>query len=296
MKLVNDHGLEKTYSTLRKSNAEIARAPALDETHAHGHPITREVVSTQHASCIDESKMQRPRTRTDIGSGRIEDAVRQRDELLAIVSHDLRNPLGAIELAAQMLEASQTDPAAQKQLQVIRRATKRMEHLIRDLQDVTSLHSGHFEVDKKREAALPMICEIVDAQEPVAKEKGIRVVKDLRVEGLNVACDRDRISQVLSNLIGNAIKFCNAGDTITVRAEYDEWCLRIIVEDTGPGIIADELPHVFDAYWSSKRHAKKGNGLGLYISKGIVDAHGGTIEVASNPGVSTAFTFTLPLG
>lgn len=237
----------------------------------------------------------RTRVSTDIGTGRLEDAVRQRDELLAIVSHDLRNPLGAIELAAQMLEGSQTDPVAKKQLQVIRRATKRMEHLIRDLQDVASLYSGRFEVEKKPEPAMSVIGDIVEAQEPVAKDHGIQVVKDLRVEGLNVACDRDRISQVLANLLANAIKFCRPADTIAVRAEYDEWVLRIMVEDTGPGITADELPHIFDPYWTSKRHGKKGNGFGLYISKGIVDAHGGTIEVASQPDRATAFTITLPI-
>jgi signal transduction histidine kinase len=100
---------------------------------------------------------------------------------------------------------------------------------------------------------------------------------------------------VLANLTSNAIKFARPKDTITVRAEYDEWVLRVIVEDTGPGITADELPHIFDAYWTSKRHGKKGNGLGLYISKGIVDAHGGTIEVASHPDRATAFTVTLPI-
>jgi signal transduction histidine kinase len=237
----------------------------------------------------------RARVKTDIGTGRLEDAVRQRDELLAVVSHDLRNPLGAIELAAQMLEVSQHDPLAKKQVQIIRRATKRMEHLIRDLQDVSSLYSGHFEIEKKPEPLMAVICEIVDAQEQVANEKGVQFVRDLRVEELQVACDRDRVSQVLANLLSNAIKFCRANDTITVRAEYDEWVVRITVEDTGPGITGDELPNIFDPYWTSKRHGKKGNGLGLYISKGIVDAHGGTIEVASRPDVATAFTVTLPI-
>lgn len=237
----------------------------------------------------------RARTATDIGTGRLEDAVRQRDELLAVVSHDLRNPLGAIELAAQMLEVSQRDPLATKQVQIIRRATKRMEHLIRDLQDMSSLYSGRFEVDKKPVPVMPMLAEVLDAQEQLAKDKGIQLVRDLRVEGLKINCDHERVAQVIAHLLGNAIKFCRPNDTITVRAEYDEWVLRMIVEDTGPGITADELPQIFDPYWTSKRHGKKGNGLGLYLAKGIVDAHGGTLEAASHPDEATAFAITLPI-
>jgi signal transduction histidine kinase len=89
----------------------------------------------------------RPRVKTDIGTGSLEDAIRQRDELLAIVSHDLRNPLGAIELAAQMLELAHSDPQSKKQLQIVRRATRRMEHLLRDLTDISSMHSGRFVID-----------------------------------------------------------------------------------------------------------------------------------------------------
>ena len=237
----------------------------------------------------------RPRVRTDIGYDDPTEVIRQRDELLAIVSHDLRNPLGAIDLAAQMLEQQHTDSSSQKQLAIIRRAATRMEHLIRDLLDISSMHAGHFSITRKPEDLTLLLDEILDAQEPLAVEKGIAVVRDLRVEGVNMKIDRDRIGQVLSNLLGNAIKFCRRGDSITVRCEYDEWCVRCIVEDTGPGIPPEELPRVFEAYWSAKRHQKKGTGLGLYICKGIVEAHNGLIEVQSKPNCATAFTVTLPL-
>ena len=223
------------------------------------------------------------------------ESIRQRDELLAIVSHDLRNPLGAIDLAAQMLEQQHADPSSTKQLAIIRRAATRMDHLIRDLLDISSMHAGRFAIEKNPEDMTLLLTEILDAHEPHAVEKGVAFVRDLRVEGVNLRCDRDRIGQVLSNLLGNAIKFCRKGDSITVRCEYDEWCVRCIVEDTGPGIPAAELPRVFEAYWSAKRHEKKGTGLGLYICKGIVEAHHGQIEVKSKPNRATAFTVTLPL-
>lgn len=224
-----------------------------------------------------------------------DDAIRQRDELLAIVSHDLRNPLGAIELAAQMLAQQHRDDGTQKHITIIRRATKRMEHLIRDLLDTSTIHAGRFAIEKKPEDLTLLLAELLDAHEPLAVERGIALVRDLRVEGVNLRCDRDRIAQVISNLIGNSIKFCRAGDSVTVRCEYDEWCVRCIVEDTGPGIAPGDLPHVFDAYWSAEHHRKQGNGLGLYICKGIVLAHGGAIDVQSKPGAATAFTVTLPL-
>ena len=199
----------------------------------------------------------RPRVTTDIGTGSIDDAIRQRDELLAVASHDLRNPLGAIDLAAQMLELAHKDPASTRQLQIIRRATKRMEHLLRDLTDISSIHSGRFIIEKKPEEAKAVICEIVDSHEPLAREQGIVFLKDIRLEGVRLPCDRDRLAQVLSNLLGNAIKFCRQGDRISVLAEANERS-------------------------------------GLYISKGIVDAHGGSIQVASTPGRSTTFTVALP--
>lgn len=238
----------------------------------------------------------RPLVRTDIGHEASQaDALHQRDELLAVVSHDLRNPLGAIDLAAQMLELGARDAPSKRQLQIIRRATKRMEHLLRDLTDISSIHAGRFTMEEKTEDLAALVNESVEAHEVLAREQGVAFVKDVRAIGVTLRCDKHRILQVLSNLIGNALKFCRRGDTITVRAETSGREVRIIVEDTGPGIAPDELPHVFQAYWTAKRrHEKKGTGLGLYICKGIVDAHAGTIDVASAPGEKTTFTIALP--
>src|SRR4029079_17057535 len=113
--------------------------------------------------------------------------------------------------------------------------------------------------------------------------------------GVRVRCDRERILQVFGNLLGNAIKFCEPGDVVTVGARAERGCVWFTVSDTGPGIAPHELAHVFEPYWSGEKYEKKGTGLGLFITKGIVDAHGGTIRVDSAPGAGATFTFTLPI-
>ena len=128
-----------------------------------------------------------------------------------------------------------------------------------------------------------------------SQQKGLRLIRDVHVEGLSVRCDRERILQVFGNLLGNAIKFCRPGDTITVSAKRDRGHVHRAHLNTGPGIPAEDLSHIFVPYWSAERHAKKGLGLGLYIAKGIVEAHGSDLEVRSEAGSGATFTFTLPL-
>ena len=129
----------------------------------------------------------------------------------------------------------------------------------------------------------------------MAVEQGIRFTTDVDVGDLHVECDRDRVLQVFSNLLGNAFKFCRRGDQISVRARPDANDIRFEVADTGPGISSDERQHIFEPYWSAARHGKKGTGLGLFIARGAVDAHGGRLWVDTEPGRGTTFFFTLPI-
>ncbi|HTJ47315.1 MAG TPA: PAS domain-containing protein [Kofleriaceae bacterium] len=222
-------------------------------------------------------------------------AVRARDDVLAIVSHDLRTPLGAVQLAVHMLQAlSATDHRARRHVEVIHRASQRMEALIEDLLDSENIRAGRLRLHTQPERALAVVSEAVDLQQPSAAEKGIALTLRSELGGDLVSCDRDRMLQVFGNLIGNAIKFCRAGDTITVTAEPDDREIRFSVIDTGPGITAEVLPHVFDAYWSGDEHVKGGSGLGLFISRGIVERHGGRIWVESTPGDGARFFLTLP--
>ncbi|MBA3395314.1 MAG: GAF domain-containing protein [Deltaproteobacteria bacterium] len=207
-----------------------------------------------------------------------QEAVRAREDVLAIVSHDLRSPLGAIELATSMLSPTcDPVPGARKYLEIVKRSKDRMEHLINDLLDLSSINAGRLALDVGVEDADQLVSEVLDVHEPRAAERGITIHRACELQGVQLACDRNRVAQVFGNLLGNAIKFCRAGDAIHVRGARDGSLARFAITDTGPGIAAESLPHVFDRYWSGKRGEAKGTGLGLYISRAIAEAHGGTI-------------------
>jgi PAS domain S-box-containing protein len=219
---------------------------------------------------------------------------RMREEILAVVSHDLRNPLGAIHLAATML-LERPEVRTRKHLETIHRSAARMDHLIGDLLDMASIQAGRLAIECKPEDPEAILREVLESHEPMTKEKGLTLVRSGELLDVEVRADRNRILQVFGNLIGNAIKFCRPGDTITIRGERRGEEVELAVADTGPAISDAERPHIFEPYWSAKKYAKQGMGLGLYISKGIVDAHGGRIRVESAPGEGTTFYFTIPL-
>jgi signal transduction histidine kinase len=226
-----------------------------------------------------------------------------RDSLLAIVSHDLRNPLSSNVMGASILLSSLPsgeDEAAETARQVaarIARAAGGMNRLIGDLLDVVSVEAGHLIIEKNQHGVALLVQDAIEMQQTLATAKALALTAEIREGGdLNVACDRERILQVFANLIGNAIKFTPEGGSITVRFEVRGSDVRFAVTDRGRGIPADALPHVFDRFWQAPQTARQGTGLGLSIASGIVEAHGGKIWVESEPGVSTTFFFTLPLG
>jgi PAS domain S-box-containing protein len=230
---------------------------------------------------------------------RIEDelraAVRAREDLLAIVSHDLRNPLGTIQLSGTMLQAGNLDARARRHVELIHRSVLRMETLIDDLLDTANIRAGRLPLDIHREPADSVLREAVELQQPIAAENGVTLVLDDQIDGLVIDCDRNRLLQVFGNLIGNAIKFCRGGDTVTVSARRDGNEARFAVADTGRGIQPELLPYLFDAYWSGAEDKKQGAGLGLYISRGIIEGHGGRMWVESTPGQGSTFYFTVPV-
>ena len=150
-------------------------------------------------------------------------------------------------------------------------------------------------MNARREPVDSVLAEALALQQPAAQEKGLSITRRTSVDALDIRCDRDRVLQVFANLIGNAVKFCRAGDTITVTADLDGDHVRFSVADTGPGIDPAIQPYLFDAYRSGSEHAKQGSGLGLYITRGIVESHGGRIWVESTPGQGARFFFTLPV-
>jgi PAS domain S-box-containing protein len=226
-----------------------------------------------------------------------QEAVRVREDLLAIVSHDLRNPLGVVLASSSLLLKSSLPPEkeerARRQIEAIQRAANRMNRLIRDLLDFASIQEGRLSVNLHPHDAAVIVGEVLEALEPLAAPKALRLVHDTGAE-LRVSCDHDRVVQLFSNVVGNAIKFTPEGGTITVRATRQGGDVRFAVVDTGPGISAEERPHVFDRYYQARRKNRDGIGLGLSIARGIVEAHGGRIWVESEEGKGSTFFFTLP--
>jgi signal transduction histidine kinase len=222
-------------------------------------------------------------------------AVKARDDVLGIVAHDLRNPVGTIRMAAQLLAEVEMPPERRlKQYGIIVRAAERMNSLIQDLLDVSSIEAGRLSITADALAVRPVFDEVRDMFHAQAEAK-LQTLEFQCAETLpKIQADRDRLLQVFSNLIGNALKFTPEGGRITIAAEAGEEHVRFVVADTGRGVAAEELPHVFDRFWQSRHTRRGGAGLGLAITKGIVEAHRGQITVASTPGVGTEFTFTIP--
>jgi PAS domain S-box-containing protein len=224
-----------------------------------------------------------------------ENAVRARDDILGIVSHDLRNPLIIIAMSVGLLEAALPEAARVSQLGIIRRAVAGMNRLIADLLDVSQITSGKLRIDP-RPLAVSSICEDVHALSvPLLASKSQQFACSMHSRVVRVLADRERISQVLSNLVGNAHKFTPEGGRITVCAEEIGGSVRFSVADSGPGVSSQDLPHIFDRFWQARRVRRGGVGLGLPITKGIIDAHGGRIWAQSVAGVGSTFYFTLPI-
>ena len=226
-----------------------------------------------------------------------ESAVRTRDEVLAIVSHDLRNPLNTISLAVAALESGDV-PAQEttRTIQVVRRAVERMNRLIADLLDVARLEGGQkLTIQTEPIDVGTVIAETCDGQVAEAERKGLHL--DCKVEdGLPpVNGDKHRLIQVLANLVGNALKFTGEGGHVRVVARRDDaGQVEVSVTDSGAGIAPEHLAQVFNPYWQARQTARLGAGLGLAIAKGIVEAHGGRIWATSTPGSGSTFAFSLP--
>lgn len=227
-----------------------------------------------------------------------EAAVRSRDEVLSIVSHDLRNPVSTIAMSAALLDDAAITLAPdqrQRQVGVIRRSAQRMNRLIQDLLDVAGIEGGRLRMNCSCEPAGAMAAEACESFRPILERRSRTFVSDIAGDLPVLHADRDRILQVLSNLLGNAAKFTPEGGTIVLSAKRaaDGGC-RYSVSDTGPGMDAEQLAHVFDRFWQAKKTAHLGSGLGLAIAKGIVEAHRGRISVESVPGRGTKFFVDLP--
>jgi PAS domain S-box-containing protein len=224
-------------------------------------------------------------------------SLRAREEIVGVVSHDLRNPVAAVKMLARTLlrDPGAVAAPAHQTIELISQAAEQMDILIRDLLDVSRLDAGKLVIAPASVETSALLTESLQTLRPLVAGREIGL--DLQIEsGLpRVAADPERIQQVLSNLVGNAIKFSSAGSRIAIVARKGENEVMISVVDNGSGIAAEHLPRVFDRWWQSSRTNRQGAGLGLAIAKGIVEAHGGRIWIESMPGEGATASFTLPL-
>ncbi len=261
-------------------------AIALDRDHARRLDISRrqdaEAMAAENARLYQEAQR----------------AVGARAQILAVVSHDLRNPLGAILLT---MDGLQSNPPGERRHELshaitrIRRASERMLRLIDDLLDVASIEAGRLKIERGAHDAGPILQETLGSFESITKEKRLGMTAEFQPGLPKAFCDRDRILQVLSNLVGNATKVTAEGGQVSLLVEARERELLFSVADDGPGIGEGDLEHLFESYWRGHDAGYKGTGLGLAIARGIVDAHGGRIWPESTLGRGATFRFTIPI-
>ncbi len=230
--------------------------------------------------------------------GELQRALRLRDEVLGVVSHDLRNPVHTVTLASgmmlELLEDGPEQALTRQHLNIICRAARQMDGLIRDLLDAASIGSGQLSVELGPQDANALLQAAADVLRPIVEEADLHFNVHVVPGGPAVLADPDRIVQLLSNLVGNAVRFTKPGGTIRIAAEPATGGMQFSVSDTGAGIPEDELAHIFDRFWRAERSENGGAGLGLGISKGIVEAHNGQLRVESRVGEGSTFYFTLP--
>jgi CheY-like chemotaxis protein len=223
-------------------------------------------------------------------------AIRSRDEALAVVAHDLQNPINVVTLGANSLLRRLSDATVRNTVERVLRAAHRADRLVRDLLAVHAIEDGQFTVEKHEVDPADLILAALESQQSIAAHASVILSTDLSPELPPVAGDDERLLEVLENLLGNAIKFSSAGNQVTLGASASEDGLLVWVKDCGLGITAEQLPRLFDRFWQAKRRDRRGTGLGLTICKAIVEAHGGRIWAESELGAGTTMFFWLPAG
>ena len=226
----------------------------------------------------------------------VQQVVRAREEMLGFVSHDLRNPLSTITVAASVLADPSTATGSDEEwaVEVIARAAEQMNAMVNDLLDVSSIEAGHFSVAPSQQDIPALIRQVYDSLAPVAAKQKVHLQYEVAPEVSTAWIDPKQIVRVLANLVSNAIKFTPEGGTVAIGASRADREIRFSVADTGNGIAAEQLPRVFDGFYQVNSGDRRGAGLGLTIAKGIVEAHGGRISVESTLGVGSTFWFTVP--
>ena len=281
-------GERQEISGLRKSGEEFPAEASIQRMQIGGKNVYAAVLRDVSARYRAEEALHQ--------------AIRARDDMMGIVSHDLRNPASAVKMLARSILAESRErediPSdVAERVEVMQQAAAQIDALIQDLLDVTRLEAGRLTVLPRDVDPVPLVEAALHAMHTLAESGGVELKATYGESLPMVYADPDRVTQLLSNLVGNALKFTPAGGRVEVHVQaYDEGALVSVVDD-GEGIPAEQLPHVFERFFqvsSSRIGSRHGAGLGLPIARGIVEAHGGTIWIESAPGHGTTVRFTLP--
>ena len=221
---------------------------------------------------------------------------RAREEVLGVVAHDLRNPIHLLGSTAELLSDPELDPRERRDLRdAAKRAVRQMNRLIGDLLDTARLQAGQLSLQIRDVKATRLLTQAEETFRQIASEKGIRFEVNPPTEELTLRADEDRAAQVLGNLLGNAFKFTPAGGRVALAASRSGDDAEFRVSDTGPGLTKEQIGKLFQRYWQGRPGDRRGVGLGLTITRGIIETHGGRVWVDSAPGKGSTFCFTLPL-
>ncbi|MFL5619417.1 MAG: sensor histidine kinase [Gemmatimonadaceae bacterium] len=281
-------GERQEISGLRKSGEEFPAEASIQRMVIEGKNIYAAVLRDVSARYRAEEALHQ--------------AIGARDDMMGIVSHDLRNPASAVKMLARSILAESRErddipPDVVERVEIMLDAASQIDALIQDLLDVTRLEAGRLTVSARDVDPVPLVEAALYAMRALAESGGVALDASYEEELPMVHADPERVTQLLSNLVGNALKFTPAGGRVQVRVQPHNDGVLVNVIDTGEGIPADQLPHVFDRFFqvsSTRMGARHGAGLGLPIARGIVEAHGGTIWIESAPGRGTTVRFTLP--
>jgi signal transduction histidine kinase len=218
-----------------------------------------------------------------------------RDEFLAIVGHELRNALNVIEIYTVTLQrATMGDEQSNRISQALDRAVKQMNRIVSDLMDLAAIQTGKLSLRLERGNLRSLIDAAIEVFQAVCLEKLITIERGLSKGPLSARFDPARLLQVLHNLLANAVKFTPEGGRISIEAQRVGDFVEVRVKDTGIGIPSEELPAIFDRFRQVEKRGRRCLGLGLYISRSIVEAHGGRIWSKSRIGEGSSFSFTVP--
>lgn len=219
---------------------------------------------------------------------------RRYGNVLGMVTHDLRSPLSVIAMSVETIARDTQEPSTQKIAQLMTQAAARMERLIADLLDAVRIESGTLRITKRPQGIDALLTEVLKTYGPLFTSRELTFTVDMPTRPIVASFDYDRIVQVLSNLLGNAMKFTPRGGTVALDVQQRGQQVEFSLTDSGPGISASDLPHIFEQFWQIDSRTRRGLGLGLYICKTIIEEHDGTITAESELGKGATIRFTLP--